>query len=49
MHPQVIRESDPLAVRRILESLPDWFGDPEAIDNYVEAAASSDFVSVVCM
>lgn len=25
-------------VRQILESLPDWFGDPEAIDNYVAAA-----------
>ena len=25
-------------VRRILEALPDWFGDPAAIDNYVAAA-----------
>ncbi|MDR6573391.1 GNAT superfamily N-acetyltransferase [Curtobacterium sp. 320] len=25
-------------VHRILEALPDWFGDPEAIDNYVAAA-----------
>lgn len=29
-------------VRRILEALPDWFGDPDAIDNYV--AASEDRV-----
>ena len=41
----VERRRDPLAVRRILEALPDWFGDPDAIDNYVEAAAHPDFES----
>jgi GNAT superfamily N-acetyltransferase len=25
-------------VRRILESLTDWFGDPDAIENYVDAS-----------
>lgn len=27
-------------VRRLLEALPDWFGDPAAIDGYVAAAES---------
>jgi hypothetical protein len=49
LHPQIIREREPPAVRHILESLPDWVGNPEAIDNYVEAAAGSDFGSVLCV
>jgi predicted RNA-binding Zn ribbon-like protein len=36
---------DPIAVRRILEALPDWFGDPDAIDNYVEAVVNPAFES----
>jgi GNAT superfamily N-acetyltransferase len=32
-------------VRRILESLPDWFGDPDAIDGYVAASESDDYDS----
>lgn len=35
--------------RRILEALPDWFGDPVAIDNYVAAAADPDFGSVLAV
>jgi ribosomal protein S18 acetylase RimI-like enzyme len=26
---------------------PDWFGDPEAIDNYVTAVGDTDFVSAL--
>lgn len=32
-------------VRRVLEALPDWFGDPEAIDNYVAASESDSYDS----
>lgn len=35
----VERRADPVAVRRILEALPDWFGIPEAIDEYVRQAS----------
>lgn len=35
----VTRGNDPEAVRRILGSLPDWFGIPEANEHYVGAAA----------
>ncbi|RIJ60173.1 GNAT family N-acetyltransferase [Clavibacter phaseoli] len=30
-------------VRRILEALPDWFGDPAAIDAYVAASESDGY------
>jgi GNAT superfamily N-acetyltransferase len=36
-------------VRRVLEALPDWFGDPDAIDNYVAAAEDVDFGSVLAV
>lgn len=49
LHPQIIREKAPHALRRILESLPNWRGDPEAVDKYVETAAPSDFGSVLCV
>ena len=39
----------PSAVRAILEGLPDWFGDPEAIDNYELAAADPKFVSLLAL
>ncbi|AXH94793.1 N-acetyltransferase [Ornithinimicrobium avium] len=35
----VTRGNDPGAVRRILASLPDWFGIPEANEHYVRAGA----------
>ena len=35
----VTRGNDPGAVRRILGSLPDWFGIPEANEHYVRAGA----------
>jgi GNAT superfamily N-acetyltransferase len=36
-------------VRRILEALPEWFGDADAIDNYVAAAADDDYGSVLAV
>ena len=47
MASQTMYEQDPSSVRCILESLPDWFGDPEAINNYVTAAGDSDYVSAL--
>ena len=41
----ITRRRDPAAVRRILESLPDWFGDPEAITAYAGAAAEDEYLS----
>jgi GNAT superfamily N-acetyltransferase len=32
-------------VRRVLEALPDWFGDPGAIEGYVAAAESDGYDS----
>ena len=49
MPPEILQKRDPVAVRRILESLPDWFGDPGAIDNYETAAADIEFVSIVAV
>ncbi len=40
---------DPVAVRRILESLPAWFGIPEAIDEYVVAAANETYASTLAV
>lgn len=40
---------DPSAVRKILASLPDWFGDPEAIDNYEHDAGSDAFQSLLAI
>lgn len=49
MSPVIVQKHDSSAVRRILGSLPDWFGDPEAIDNYVSAAGDIEFVSRVAI
>ena len=49
MSPEIVQKRDPVAVRRILELLPDWFGDPGAIDNYVTAAGDIEFVSTVAV
>ena len=49
MPPEILQKRDPVAVRRILESLTDWFGDPGAIDNYEMAAADIEFVSIVAV
>jgi GNAT superfamily N-acetyltransferase len=38
---------DAPSTRLILESLPEWFGDPQAITNYELAADSADFTSLV--
>ncbi|WP_220668533.1 MULTISPECIES: GNAT family N-acetyltransferase [Micrococcaceae] len=38
---------DPEAVRRILKALPEWFGDPEAIEQYVVDAGNDDYLSIV--
>lgn len=46
---EIVYKQDPAAVRLILESLPDWFGDPKAIDNYVTAAGDLKFVSRVAV
>ena len=40
---------DTRAVRRILQALSDWFGSPEAIDNYGAAAADERFVSLLAL
>lgn len=44
---QIEYAREPFAVRLILEALPEWFGDPESIDEYVADAANDDFVSMV--
>jgi ribosomal protein S18 acetylase RimI-like enzyme len=49
MSSEIVHKRDPAAVRRILESLPAWFGDPMAIENYVTAAGDSQFVSRVAI
>lgn len=49
MAEQIIYERDPSSVRCILESLPNWFGDPKAIDNYVTAAGDSNYVSALAV
>jgi len=36
-------------VRRILEALPEWFGDVDAIDNYVAAAENDDYGSLLAV
>ena len=36
-------------VRRILEALPDWFGDPAAIDAYVAASESDGYDSILAV
>ena len=46
---QILQKRDPVAVQRILQSLPDWFGDPGAIDNHETAAADIEFVSTVAV
>lgn len=35
---EVVRRQDPVAVRKILASVPEWFGIPEANEAYVEDA-----------
>lgn len=34
--------------RTILSDLPDWFGIPEAIENYAEESAAQPFIAAVC-
>ena len=43
----IVAERAPRVVRQILEQLPDWFGDPQAIDNYEVHAADDEFASLV--
>ena len=42
-------ERDPSSVRSILKSLPDWFGDPDAIDTYEHDAGSDAFQSLLAV
>ncbi len=44
---ELLYARDPRAVRTILESLPDWFGDPAAIESYTEAAADERYRSLL--
>ena len=44
---EIVAAYDPHAVRRILERLPDWFGDPAAIDNYATDANDENFTSLL--
>ena len=46
---EVVERRSAPETRRILEALPDWFGDPVAIDNYVAAAADPEFGSVLAV
>ncbi|MGO4453888.1 GNAT family N-acetyltransferase [Arthrobacter sp. RAF14] len=45
MTTSITRRRDPAAVRRVLESLPEWFGDPEAITEYVGTASDESYQS----
>lgn len=38
---------DPAGVRTVLESLPEWFGDPAALEQYVADAADPAFECVL--
>ncbi len=42
-------ERDPSSVRSILKSLPDWFGDPDAIDTYEHDAGLDAFQSLLAV
>lgn len=42
-----IRESRGLVCREILCELPDWFGIPEAIDDYAAVAENADMLGAV--
>jgi len=44
---QIEYAQDPEAVRRILKALPEWFGDPEAIEQYIADAGNDDYLSIV--
>jgi ribosomal protein S18 acetylase RimI-like enzyme len=46
---RVEHRRDPGAVRRILESLPDWFGDPDAISTYVEDVTDEHLTSLTAL
>lgn len=45
----LVNREDPPSVHTILESLPGWFGDREAIENYVVAAADERFQSFLAV
>ncbi len=45
----LVYRQDPSAVRSILKSLPDWFGDPTAIDGYEQDGSSNAFQSVFAL
>lgn len=47
--PLIESRRDPAAVRRILEALPEWFGDREAIMNYGHAAGAEAFDSLLAV
>jgi hypothetical protein len=47
MAAQLIYTHDPDSTRDILQALPDWFGDPEALENYVRATADETFSSLL--
>lgn len=46
---EIVEQRSSADVRRILESLPDWFGDPEAIENYVLDASNTKYGSVLAV
>jgi ribosomal protein S18 acetylase RimI-like enzyme len=49
MAAQLIYTHDPDSTRDILQALPDWFGDPEALENYVRATADETFSSLLAL
>lgn len=47
MSVNVTAARNPEATRRILEALPDWFGDPEAVNSYVSETSDEALESFV--
>ncbi len=46
---EVVEGRSPGDTRRILEALPDWFGDPVAVDNYVSVTEDSAYGSLLAV
>lgn len=46
---ELVYRRDPAAVRAILDALPDWFGIPEANEQYQRDAASEEFTSLLAV
>lgn len=49
MGAEIVERRSAADVRRILELLPEWFGDPEAISNYAAAAEDGRYGSMLAI